>query len=109
MYLCCRLTFHRILIHFRTGDKMLGPVHMRSLDSGPFGGQTRNPSIKLRHVSSDAHPRSFIRRKVKEKDSILGFEVCRCLHWQHWELGKESTKNLTLKNVRLRTQKIKFR
>ncbi|XP_069838637.1 cilia- and flagella-associated protein 65 isoform X2 [Dendropsophus ebraccatus] len=87
---------------------MLGPVHMRPLDSSPFGEQSRNPSIKLRRVSSEAQPRSVPRRKVKEKDSILGFEVCRCLHWQNWELGKESTKNLTLKNVRLRTQKIKF-
>ncbi|XP_075140702.1 cilia- and flagella-associated protein 65 [Leptodactylus fuscus] len=87
---------------------MLGPVHMRPLDSSPFGGQTRDPSLKLRHISSEAQPRSHIRRKVKEKDSILGFEVCRCLHWQNWELGKESTKNLTLKNVQLRKQKIKF-
>ncbi|XP_075685231.1 cilia- and flagella-associated protein 65 isoform X2 [Rhinoderma darwinii] len=87
---------------------MLGPVHMRTLDSSPFGGQSKNPSITLRHVSSEAQPRSLIRRKVKEKDNILGFEVCKSLHWQNWELGKESTKNLTLKNVRLRTQKIKF-
>ncbi|XP_073503479.1 cilia- and flagella-associated protein 65 isoform X2 [Phyllobates terribilis] len=87
---------------------MLGPVHMRNLDSCPFGGQSRSPSIKLRHVSSEARPRCIIRRKVKEKDNILGFEVCKRLHWQNWELGKESTKNLTLKNVRLQKQKIKF-
>ncbi|XP_073401523.1 cilia- and flagella-associated protein 65 isoform X2 [Dendrobates tinctorius] len=85
---------------------MLGPVHMRPLDSSPFGGQS--PSIKLRHVSSEAQPCSVIRRKVKEKDNILGFEVCKHLQWQNWELGKESTKNLTLKNVRLRKRKIKF-
>ncbi|XP_069588849.1 cilia- and flagella-associated protein 65 isoform X1 [Ranitomeya imitator] len=87
---------------------MLGPVHMRPLDSSPFGGQSRGPSIKLRRVSSEAQPRSVIRRKVKEKDNILGFEVCKRLQWQNWELGKESTKNLTLKNVRLRKRKIKF-
>ncbi|XP_056390442.1 cilia- and flagella-associated protein 65 [Hyla sarda] len=87
---------------------MLGPVNMRPLDSAPFGGQSRNPSIKLRRVPSEAQPRCVPPRKVKEKDSVLGFELCRCLHWKNWELGKESTKNLTLKNVRLRTQKIKF-
>ncbi|XP_040295968.1 cilia- and flagella-associated protein 65 [Bufo bufo] len=87
---------------------MFGPVHMRPLDSSPFGRQNQNPSIRLRHVSSEAQSRSLICRKVKEKDSVLGFEVCKSLHWQNWELGKESTKNLSLKNVRLRTQKIKF-
>lgn len=87
---------------------MLGPVHMTPLDSSPFGRQSRNPSIKLRRVPSEALLQSLLRRKVKEKGGFLGFEVCRSLHWQNWELGKETTKNLTLKNVRLGKQKIKF-
>ncbi|XP_068102097.1 cilia- and flagella-associated protein 65 isoform X2 [Hyperolius riggenbachi] len=86
---------------------MLGPVPMRSLDSGPFLGPKRNPSIKLRNVSSELQSRSMSHRKGK--DSVLGFEVHRCLHWQDWELGKEYTKHLPLKNVRLKTQKLKFR
>ncbi|KAM4025635.1 LOW QUALITY PROTEIN: cilia- and flagella-associated protein 65 [Anomaloglossus baeobatrachus] len=87
---------------------MLGAVHMRHLDSSPFGGQIRSPSIQLRHISSGAQPRSMIRRKVKEKGNSLGIEVSKRLRWQNWEPGKEITKNLTLKNVRLRKQKIKF-
>ncbi|XP_063789952.1 cilia- and flagella-associated protein 65 [Pseudophryne corroboree] len=88
---------------------MLGPVHMRPLDSGAFLGQNPNSSIQLRNLSTELRSSSLIRRKVKEKkDNVLGFEVCQCLHWQNWELGKEITKTLTLKNVRLRTQKLKF-
>ncbi|XP_038598736.1 cilia- and flagella-associated protein 65-like, partial [Tachyglossus aculeatus] len=50
------------------------------------------------------------RKRVKEKKSIfLGLEVNKCLHWKGWELGREETKSLTLKNVHTKTQKLKFR
>uniref|UniRef100_A0A8C5PWI0 Coiled-coil domain containing 108 n=1 Tax=Leptobrachium leishanense TaxID=445787 RepID=A0A8C5PWI0_9ANUR len=39
---------------------------------------------------------------------IMGLEVCRSLHWQNWEPGKESIKTLTLKNIKLKVQKVKF-
>ncbi|XP_018410429.1 PREDICTED: coiled-coil domain-containing protein 108 [Nanorana parkeri] len=81
---------------------------MRPLDPNPFQGLNRNTSVKRRNVSSELQSRSISRRKVKEKDNILGFEVHRCLQWQNWELGKEYTKHLLLKNVRLKTQKMKF-
>ncbi|XP_075037134.1 cilia- and flagella-associated protein 65 [Mixophyes fleayi] len=88
---------------------MLGPVRVRPLDSNTFLGQNRNSPIQLRNASSEVTSRSVSRRKGKEKkDNVLGFEVCKFLHWQNWELGQETTKNLTLKNVRLRTQKLKF-
>uniref|UniRef100_A0A8C5PZC7 Coiled-coil domain containing 108 n=1 Tax=Leptobrachium leishanense TaxID=445787 RepID=A0A8C5PZC7_9ANUR len=47
-------------------------------------------------------------RKAKEKREIMGLEVCRSLHWQNWEPGKESIKTLTLKNIKLKVQKVKF-
>ncbi|XP_073490445.1 cilia- and flagella-associated protein 65 [Aquarana catesbeiana] len=87
---------------------MLGPVHIRPPDPSPFLGMKRNTSVKRRNVSSELQSRSMSRRKGKEKDNILGLEVLQCLHWQNWELGKEYTKHLLLKNVRLRTQKVKF-
>ncbi|KAM4626898.1 cilia- and flagella-associated protein 65 [Discoglossus pictus] len=38
----------------------------------------------------------------------MGVEVGTTICWQKWEPGKEVCKNLTLKNVRMRIQKIKF-
>ncbi|KAM4697918.1 cilia- and flagella-associated protein 65 [Rhinophrynus dorsalis] len=85
---------------------MLAQIQTRTLNANPFLG---NPSIKLSDVSSQMLSRSHKQRKAKEKrDSIMGFEVCQYLHWQNWELGKEITKHLTVKNVRLKTQKLKF-
>ncbi|XP_072274117.1 cilia- and flagella-associated protein 65 [Pyxicephalus adspersus] len=87
---------------------MLGAVHIRALEPSPFLGLNRNSSVRRRNVSSEYQSRSIPRRKPKDKDSVLGFEVHRRLQWQNWELGKEYTKHLLLKNVRLKTQKLKF-
>lgn len=39
----------------------------------------------------------------------FGVEVVRKLTWQGWEPGKEYTKHLVLKNVRVKTQKLKYK
>ncbi|KAE8581375.1 hypothetical protein XENTR_v10024768 [Xenopus tropicalis] len=81
---------------------MLAQVQPRTLDTGVFVGNTH---IKLRHSLSQAQKK----KKVKEKKNImLGVEVCKSLQWQNWEPGKEFIRTLTLKNVRLKTQKIRF-
>ncbi|MEE6488904.1 hypothetical protein FKM82_015429 [Ascaphus truei] len=86
---------------------MLTQVHTRPLDS--FPGHSPSTSITLRNVSSQRHSRSHTQKKTREKKSnFMGIDVCEYLHWQNWHPGKETSKNLTLKNVRLKTQKLKF-
>lgn len=49
-------------------------------------------------------------RKAKEKKGTFwGIEVAEALHWHGWELGKEFTKHLSLKNVHVKTQKLSYR
>ncbi|XP_066477298.1 cilia- and flagella-associated protein 65 [Tiliqua scincoides] len=48
-------------------------------------------------------------RKTKEKNIFWGIEVVEALTWQGWSLGREFTKHLTLRNVCLKTQKLRFR
>ncbi|XP_070585217.1 cilia- and flagella-associated protein 65 isoform X2 [Erythrolamprus reginae] len=47
-------------------------------------------------------------RKPK-KNIFWGIEVAETLKWQGWSLGREFTKHLTLRNVCLKPQKLKFR
>uniref|UniRef100_A0A673SXB1 Cilia and flagella associated protein 65 n=1 Tax=Suricata suricatta TaxID=37032 RepID=A0A673SXB1_SURSU len=44
-----------------------------------------------------------------KKRVIWGIEVAEELQWKGWTLGKEVTKNLTLKNLSLKIQKVKYR
>lgn len=43
------------------------------------------------------------------KRVVWGIEVAEELEWKGWELGKETTKNLVLKNLSLQIQKMKYR
>uniref|UniRef100_H3B462 Cilia and flagella associated protein 65 n=1 Tax=Latimeria chalumnae TaxID=7897 RepID=H3B462_LATCH len=43
------------------------------------------------------------------KRQCFGLEVAESVVWYNWEPGLESTKHLTLKNVHMKTQKIKYR
>ena len=63
-------------------------------------------------------PSSFGSHTVKQmpalKSSVsqptdLGIEVIDKIVWQGWEPGKEYTKNIVLKNVKVKTQKIKYK
>ncbi|KAM5228716.1 cilia- and flagella-associated protein 65 [Ctenodactylus gundi] len=44
-----------------------------------------------------------------KKRIIWGIEVAEELQWKGWELGKETSRNLVLKNLSLKTQKMKYR
>ncbi|XP_004617232.2 cilia- and flagella-associated protein 65 [Sorex araneus] len=44
-----------------------------------------------------------------KKRVVWGLEVPMELRWKGWELGKEISKNLVLKNLSLKTQKMKYR
>ena len=43
------------------------------------------------------------------KVNYYGVEVVSKLTWHGWEPGKEYTKNIVLKNVRVKTQKLKYK
>uniref|UniRef100_A0A8D0LCE8 Cilia and flagella associated protein 65 n=1 Tax=Sphenodon punctatus TaxID=8508 RepID=A0A8D0LCE8_SPHPU len=63
-----------------------------------------------REIQVTPPPPDPLASKVKEtKGTFWGIEVAESLHWQGWELGKELPKPLTLKNVHVKTQKLKFR
>ena len=47
--------------------------------------------------------------KLGPKVNPLGIEVIDSIVWQGWEPGREYTKNITLKNVKVKTQKIKYK
>ena len=61
---------------------------------------------KQLHVSMASMTMARNRSKLKE---VYGLEVPDGLTYQGWEPGGTYTKSLILKNVKLRTQKIKFR
>nr|XP_033800998.1 cilia- and flagella-associated protein 65 [Geotrypetes seraphini]XP_033800999.1 cilia- and flagella-associated protein 65 [Geotrypetes seraphini]XP_033801000.1 cilia- and flagella-associated protein 65 [Geotrypetes seraphini] len=60
---------------------------------------------KMKHEVTSLE--SSVKKKTK-KGTFLGVEVVESLEWHGWELGKEITKMLTLKNVHLRIKKLKF-
>ena len=52
----------------------------------------------------------LIRRQNDVKKRVIwGIEVAEKLHWKGWELGKETTRTLVLKNLSLKTQNMKYR
>jgi hypothetical protein len=44
-----------------------------------------------------------------KKRVVWGIEVAEELQWKGWELGKETTRNLVLKNLSLKIQKMSYR
>lgn len=52
----------------------------------------------------------FLKKQDKVKKRVIwGIEVAEVLQWKGWTLGKEITKNLALKNLSLKTQKMTYR
>ncbi|XP_051010503.1 cilia- and flagella-associated protein 65 [Acomys russatus] len=95
---------------------------MRARDSGNYAVNTMNdgscPSASTPASSSiTTRPVDPLNRKIcitrKQNDMkkrvISGIEFTEELQWKVWDLGKETTKNLVLKNLSLKTQKIKYR
>ncbi|XP_063646851.1 cilia- and flagella-associated protein 65 isoform X1 [Pan troglodytes] len=59
--------------------------------------------------SMDTQMHSPKKQERVNKRVIWGIEVAEELHWKGWELGKETTRNLVLKNRSLKLQKMKYR
>lgn len=47
--------------------------------------------------------------RKKSKVKHYGIEVVKGVTWRGWEPGREYTKNVILKNVHVKTQKLKYR
>ncbi|XP_060117268.1 cilia- and flagella-associated protein 65 isoform X2 [Heteronotia binoei] len=87
---------------------MLTQVHRSTSSSDPLqrlchGGTMQKVSVPIRR------PLVSTLRKHKERNTFGGIEVAEALYWRRWCLGKEFTKHLTLKNICLKTQKLRFR
>ncbi|XP_033086089.1 cilia- and flagella-associated protein 65 isoform X2 [Trachypithecus francoisi] len=67
-------------------------------------------TISARPASSmDTEMHSPKKQERVKKRVIWGIEVAEELHWKGWELGKETTRSLVLKNRSLKLQKMKYR
>uniref|UniRef100_G3WNH5 Cilia and flagella associated protein 65 n=1 Tax=Sarcophilus harrisii TaxID=9305 RepID=G3WNH5_SARHA len=54
--------------------------------------------------------RCIRKKQSKVKKAVFwGIQVAESLIWRNWILGKEIIKNLTLKNIHTKTQKLKYR
>ncbi|XP_053386703.1 cilia- and flagella-associated protein 65-like isoform X2 [Mercenaria mercenaria] len=73
-----------------------------------LGGQTikQVPGLKSVTKSSGLNIEVVERSMCRPED--LGLEVVEKIVWQGWEPGREYTKNIVLKNVKVKTQKIKY-
>ena len=52
---------------------------------------------------------ALVRKPVTGKSNVYGLEVTESCVWQGWEPGREYTKSIILKNVRVKTQKLRFK
>ncbi|XP_062972842.1 cilia- and flagella-associated protein 65 [Elgaria multicarinata webbii] len=70
-----------------------------------------DPLQRLHHGGTKQKVRSSTDSTVKKtrKSIFWGIEVVNTLNWQGWCLGKEFTRHLILRNVCLKTQKLRFR
>ncbi|XP_058389008.1 cilia- and flagella-associated protein 65 [Diceros bicornis minor] len=67
-------------------------------------------SISARPASSMDTQICFPEKQDKVRKRVIwGIEVAEELQWKGWELGKEITKNLVLKNLSWKIQKMKYR
>ncbi|KAJ7345981.1 hypothetical protein JRQ81_001931 [Phrynocephalus forsythii] len=88
-------------------QKMLTHIQRYSASSDPLqrlchGGTKQKLMVSMRQSSETA-------AKKSKKSIFWGIEVAEALVWQGWCLGKEFTKHLILRNVCLKTQKLRFR
>ena len=47
--------------------------------------------------------------KMQQRTQRLGLEVTERIVWEGWQPGGEYTKNITLKNVDVKSKKLKYR
>jgi hypothetical protein len=74
-----------------------------------LGGQTIKQAPGLKSVKKSGGLNIEIVERSICKPEELGIEVVEKIVWQGWEPGREYTKNIVLKNVKVKTQKIKYK
>ncbi|XP_032134056.1 cilia- and flagella-associated protein 65 isoform X4 [Sapajus apella] len=70
----------------------------------PFSLLPGQPASSLDNQMHSPKMQERVKKRV-----IWGIEVAEELHWKGWELGKETTRSLVLKNRSLKLQKMKYR
>ncbi|XP_017390682.1 cilia- and flagella-associated protein 65 isoform X7 [Cebus imitator] len=70
----------------------------------PFSLPPGQPASSLDNQMHSPKKQERVKKRV-----IWGIEVAEELHWKGWELGKETTRSLVLKNRSLKLQKMKYR
>lgn len=85
-------------------------VNTMNEDSCLSASTLGSSSVTTQLVDPLARKVCVMRRQTDVKKRVIwGIEVAEELHWRGWELGKETTRTLVLKNLSLKTQKIKYR
>ncbi|GAB1285104.1 Cilia- and flagella-associated protein 65 [Apodemus speciosus] len=85
-------------------------VNTMNEDSCLSASTLGSSSVTTQLVDPLARKVCIMRRPNDVKKRVIwGIEVAEELHWRGWELGKETTRTLVLKNLSLKTQKIKYR
>ncbi|XP_052605856.1 cilia- and flagella-associated protein 65 isoform X1 [Peromyscus californicus insignis] len=90
-----------------SGDCTVNTVN----DGSCLSASTLASSSVTTQLSSPLTRKICVAKKQNDvkKRVLWGIEVTEELHWKGWELGKEITRNLVLKNLSLKIQKIKYR
>ncbi|XP_056664049.1 cilia- and flagella-associated protein 65 isoform X2 [Monodelphis domestica] len=95
-------------------------VSSSTFSDTPRASGTCSPSTTTcawTHTSFSAQPEQSVgnlacaqkkQYKVKKK-TFWGIQVVEALVWKNWELGKEAIRHLTLKNISMKIQKLKYR
>ncbi|XP_052236731.1 cilia- and flagella-associated protein 65-like [Dreissena polymorpha] len=73
-----------------------------------LGGQTIKQVPALKTIPKTQSISIELVEKSMFKPADLGIEVVDNVVWQNWQPGREYTKNIVLKNVKVKTQKIKY-
>ncbi|XP_048200691.1 cilia- and flagella-associated protein 65 isoform X2 [Perognathus longimembris pacificus] len=109
-----------LLTKFREGGDCTvnsgGSCVSASTMAGPtINDSSMSPSVCSSTISAQPTPPSDVQRcGPKKRERVIkrifwGIEVAEELKWRGWELGKETTRNLVLKNLSSKIQRIKYR
>ncbi|XP_008823962.1 cilia- and flagella-associated protein 65 isoform X2 [Nannospalax galili] len=89
-----------------------GDCTVNTMNEGSYLNATTqgSSSVTTQLASSMGTQICTARNQNKVKNRVVwGIEVTEELQWKGWELGKETTRNLVLKNLSLKIQKMKYR
>ncbi|KAM6946159.1 cilia- and flagella-associated protein 65 [Aplochiton taeniatus] len=88
---------------------MLTVVPGNPLSSVSPGSVTCGKDVKAVSPVSRQRSGKLQRRVSSQQSCLLGIETWQELVWENWELGRDITINLTLKNVRGKLRKLRFK